>query len=116
METQVLAPLKKREIIGGFAYLPMYLLGTQLLVGLVLYLLGWDMDSEKALLYLNFWNGMVNLLAVLLIFHSFLLGQFRRFRGGVLRVLGILAIGYVIIFCGNLLVNFLNMLLQVLVQ
>ena len=112
METQILSPLKKREVIGGFLYFPMYVLGTQLVITLVLYLLKADLESNETLLRLNFWNGILNLAAVLLIFHSFLWGQLKSFRGGFLRVLGILAIGYAIIIGGNILVNALHLALE----
>ncbi len=112
MDTQRLSPLKKREIIGGFAYLPMYLLGTQVLISVVFGLMGKDLEAEQTLLQLNFWNGLINLAAVLLIFHSFLWGQLRRFRGGFFRNLLTIGIGYVIILGGNVLVNVVQTILD----
>lgn len=120
MEYQPLAPLKKGEIIGGFVYLPMYLIGTQLLVTIAVTInlllqqpgQALALDESALLFQVNLWYNLVNLLTVGTIFCRFLWGQRRSFRISAGRVIGAIAIGYAIIFAGNILISLTEGLLS----
>ena len=112
METNVLSPLRKGEIIGGFIYLPMYLIGTQLLLSLLFKLLSMDLTADDTILWLNFGYNLVNLIAILLIFRRFLLGQLRSFSGSVGRIIGTIFLGYAIVYGGNFIINLVTVLLK----
>lgn len=114
MDTQVLSPLRKSEIIGGFICLPMCMIGTPLLLSLLLTLCKVDMTAGSTLLWLNMLNELVNLLVVLLVFHRFLRGQLTTFQGSVGRIIGTIAIGYAIAYAGGIAVNLLRALLSTL--
>lgn len=91
-----LGTMKIWELVLGWICLPMMVLGTQLVVGVVLALMGYDLYAEGTLLTLNVWNSVINLVLVVAVFHRFLFGQLRRIKGNVGRFFGSVALGYAI--------------------
>lgn len=75
-----LGSLRKREIVGGLLYLPMFFFGSQLLAALIVKLMGMDLKSDSV-------NGPVNLVyhglntAILgAVFLRYLTDQLRRLQ------------------------------------
>ncbi len=117
MKHDNLAPLRKGEIIGGFLYLPMFLVGTSLLFSLLLggmlALTGQMPDQETLVGQVSLYSSLMNLIVLVLIFHHFLRGQFKRLRDcRVGRLIGTIAIGYAIFLGGNLLTQGLTWLMD----
>lgn len=104
-----LGPLRKSEIILGFCYWGMYLIGLPLLLKLLLQRLGHDLSTQDDVFLLNMIFGLCNLAAVALIFRHFLADQFRRMRRGRTgRTIATIAIGLGMIYGGNLAVSVLQ--------
>ena len=77
METNRLGTLRKSEIIGGLIYLPMFLVGSQILAVLIVGAMGVDLDADEASAPINLAFGILNVLALGLIFRRYLRGQLR---------------------------------------
>lgn len=103
-----LGTMKKYEIALGWVYFPMFLLGTQFLIAVVLAIMGNDLQSMDTLLTLNVWNSVINFVVIIAIFHRFLFAQLRPIKGKVGRLIGTVAIGFAIYYGGTLLVNLLK--------
>ena len=77
--------LTRAESIAGWIYLPCYLLLLSLLLGFVLALLGYDLNSSVAQARINLLYGLINFIAIAIIFHRFLIANLsnipRRFWG-----------------------------------
>ena len=108
MRSNELGKMKTWETVLGWCYFPMYLLGAQLIVGVILLLRGYDLHSEGTLLALNLWTSVVHFVAIIAIFHRFLLEQFRRIKGSVGRLIGVVAIGCVMYYGGSIVVNLIT--------
>ena len=72
-------PMSRGELIGGFIYLPIYVIGLSLLLGLILGLANVQMSDTR----LNLLYFLINFLAIAVIFHRWLItslsGVGRRF-------------------------------------
>lgn len=112
MEAQRLAPMKTYEKVLGFVYLPFFILLTQVIVGTVLALLGYDLETQDTLVRLNLWNDLVNLVAVGLIFFRFYTHQPQRLFARPGRTIGTIFLGYAMILGGNMLSSLLTTLLE----
>ena len=108
-----LGSLRKSEIILGFIWWFMFLLGTQLIVGVILALRGYDISnlSGPGFEKLNFWNSLCNLIAIVLIFRHFLAQQGKRALKNLGPVIGTALLGFVIYMGLNIAMNVLTELL-----
>lgn len=99
--------LTRRESIAGWIYLPFYLFGLSLILGIVLAALGYTELDAQLETRLNVLYGTINFVLVCLIFHRFLIRNLgnvaRRFWGYVQAVI----LGYVLYFVGTTLVGML---------
>ena len=97
-----LGRLRLGEIIAGWIWWLMFLIGTEFVVVLVITLLGHDLreisESPKMFSYVNLSVGLVNLTALLIIFHRFLWEQFSRLRRRGWRILTDLLLGIAVYF------------------
>ena len=109
-----LGKMKIWEIVLGWVYFPMFVLGTQVLISVTLAVLGYDLQETETLLTLNLWNSAINLVAIVAIFHRFLFEQLRPIRGRVGRLIGTVAIGFAIYYGGTMLVNLLKTSVSIL--
>lgn len=107
-----LGVMKTYETVLGWVYFPMFALGTQLIIGIVLAVMGYDLQSEDTLLKLNVWNSGINLAAIVAIFHRFLFDQLRRLKGNAGRLIGSVLLGYLIYWGGGVLANVLRAVLS----
>ena len=84
MNRKDLGRLRLGEIIAGWIWWLMFLIGTEVLVVICFSLLGHDLreisESPKLYSYVNLSVGLINLIATVIIFHRFLIDQFRRLR------------------------------------
>lgn len=99
--------LSRAETIAGWIYLPCYLLLLSLLLSFVLALLGYDISSGTTQARVNLLYGLINFIAVCVIFRHFLICNLSnillRFWGFVQAVI----LGFVLYWVGLLLINYL---------
>ena len=92
--------LTRAESIAGWIYLPCYLLLLSLLLGFVLALLGYDLNSSVAQARINLLYGLINFIAIAIIFHRFLIANLsnipRRFWGFLQAII----LGFALYFLG----------------
>lgn len=77
-ESRGLGALRKGEIIGGLLYLPMLLLGSQIIAAVIARLMGMDLREDSTLGYVNLIYGCLNAAVLAAIFCRYLADQFRR--------------------------------------
>lgn len=93
--------LKRREAIAGWIWLPCYLFVLSLILSVVLTILGEDVLDVTVQSDMNLLYGIINFIAVCLIFHRFLIANLanaaRRFGQYILAVV----LGFVIYWIGT---------------
>lgn len=98
--TKDLGRFHRGELIAGYIWWGMFLIGTELVVFFALGLCGYDLDKlnsdPKSYAILNLVVSLVNMTALLLIFHRFLGEQFIRLRVRGLRTVTDLLLGVLV--------------------
>ena len=110
--TKDLGRFNRRELIGGYLWWGMFLIGTELVVSLAAMLMGVRyedlMTSSRLFSFYNLSISLVNFLALVLIFHRFLGEQFIRLRVRGRRVPGDLALGVLVYFAAVYVASYLT--------
>ena len=103
------APMSRAEIIGGFLYLPLYIIGLAWLLGLILRALGRTLPVTTV----NMLYFLINFTAVAILFHRWLIaslsGISKRFWPFVQAVVLGLAFYYALSWLAGLLLSFLDL-------
>ena len=104
--------MSRFEIIGGFIYLPFYVIGLALLLELLFGVMGWELSLTNA----NLLYFLINFLVVALLFHRWLIeslsGVTRRFWPFVQAVI----LGFVLYYALSWLVSALLVFLDLTVR
>ena len=109
---QLTIQLRRAERIGGWIYLPIYLLGLSMVLGAVFALLGYDVTDSSVMARINLIYGFVNLLVIAILFRHYLAESLIPVAHHPLRVLGYAALGYVIYYGGTLVMTLIINLIQ----
>ncbi len=112
-----LGALRKGEIIGGLIYLPMFLIGSQIIAAVIARLMGMDLKADSTLGYVSLIYGCLNALALAAIFHRYLADQFRRLTARGWAIFADLLLGFLmcygLLIVASILVSYLSALFQV---
>lgn len=111
-----LGTLRRSERIGGLLYLPMFLIGTQLLAFFIVGLFWGDPGEDRALVPINLIYTGLNAAVLCVIFRHYLADQFRRFKERSWHLYGDLMLSLLLFFGLSIAVNVLRTQLQELLH
>lgn len=103
--TRDLGTLRKGEVIGGLIYLPMFLVGTQILAVLIVLLFTGKRDYAEVSVPINLVYTGLNAVSLCLIFRHYLADQLRRLLARGWALFGYLLLGYAVYYGLALLIS-----------
>ena len=113
---QLTVSLSRPERIAGWIYLPIYLVGLSLVLGLVFTLLGYDITQSDITARLNLIYGLINFAAIVVIFHRYLTESLLPVARRPFWFIGHIALGFVIYYFGTLIVTMLLTMVEPEIQ
>ena len=99
--------LKRGERIAGWIYLPFYLLLLSIVITIVATVMGYDVFDTDVEVQINLVYGLINFIAIAIIFHSFLIRNLANTGRRFGRFLLAIVLGFLIYFIGTIAVGYL---------